>query len=217
MCDTFEERMKGSSPAASTTTDGRAFVEDVYRVMQDYCIDMLDVVEKTVQKDARPQDIATVKKCVDALAERLQKSLDNPFEAFEGAVLPLFQEPDTKPEASGKRKSRVAVSDVVVDEDFVEDTFDTGKQLAAFHQLQDTINLKVHERAVLEQQLQERLNQVRVLEAQLHALESLSLASQGNSTHAMDAPTFIERVDSIQQQAAALRAVLSSARTQQLH
>ena len=208
--------MKASLPS-STTTDGRAFVDTVYRVMEDYCFDMLDVVEKSVQKDARPQDLATVRKCIDMLAKKLQKSLDNPFEAFEGAVIPLFQEPAQKPEASGKRKSRVAVSDVFVDEDVVEDTFDTGKQLATFHQLQDTINLKVHERAVLEQQLQERLNQVRILEAQLHALESLSLASQGNNTHTMDAPTFIERVDAIQQQAATLRAVLSSARAQELH
>ena len=205
VCGTKEEM------SAKEPTDGRAFVEDVYRVMQDYCFDMLDSVESAVRARVPARDEAAVKRCVDVLAQRLQQALDTPFDAFETAVLPLFEVPRcASPVRAGaaRRRSCVPVSDVVVDEDVVEDTFDTAKQHADFEELQDILNVKAHERALLQQQLQQRQHCIRLLEAQLRTLEALSVASLGAEPRPIDAPTFVDRITALQQRTAALRALL---------
>lgn len=197
--------------SAKETTDGRAFVEDVYRVMQDYCFDMLDSVESAVRVRVPGRDEAAVKRCVDVLAQRLQQALDTPFDAFETAVLPLFEEPRRASPvraSPARRRSCVPVSDVVVAEDVVEDTFDTAKQHADFQELQDILNVKAHERALLQQQLQQRQHCIRLLEAQLRTLEALAVASLGPEPRPMDAAPFVDRIAALQQRTAALRALL---------
>lgn len=192
-------------------TDGRAFVEDVYRVMQDYCFDMLDSVESAVRARVPARDEAAVKRCVDVLAQRLQQALDTPFDAFETAVLPLFEAPahaSAVRASTARRRSCVPVSDVVVAEDVVEDTFDTAKQHADFEELQDILNVKAHERALLQQQLQQRQHTLRLLEAQLRTLEALAVASLGPEPRPIDAPAFVDRIAALQQRTAALRALL---------
>lgn len=207
---------KEKMSSSKEVTDGRVFVEDVYRVMQDYCFDMLDSVESAVRARVPARDEAAVKRCVDVLAQRLQQALDTPFDAFETAVLPLFEAPQqcgSAPRPAGssdtaRRRSCVPVCDVVVAEDVVEDTFDTARQRADFAELQDVLNVKAHERALLRAQLRARQRSLRVLEAQLRTLEALAVAALGADPRPLDAPPFVARVAALQQRTAALRALL---------